>query len=66
MLSEEEKREMLEDALSKARRDDFRLAGRDSKGISFDSYLSFLNNIQKVFSAFQISRYRALTELNKF
>ena len=65
MLSKEEKREMLEDARSKARRDDFRLARQDFVVISFDKYLVFLNNIQKVFSPFKISQSRALTKLNK-
>ena len=65
MLSKEERREMLEDSLSKSRRDDFRLARQDSKAISFDSYLAFLNNIQKIFTPFSVSCNKVLTKLNK-
>jgi len=65
MLSEEEKREMLEDGRSKLRRRDFRLARKESDIISFEDYLSFLNNIQVIFSPFKIGRYITFTKLNK-
>ena len=64
-LSEEEKKEMLEDGKSIKRRDDFRF-GRTLNGeISFDEYLHFLNDVQEIFSPFPVSRKPTITKYNK-
>jgi len=67
MLSEQEKREMLEDGRSKARRDDFR-AGKEKYSLqktSLDEYIRFLDSIQKIFGPFKISREPTITKFNK-
>ncbi len=65
MLSEEEKREMLEDGKSQSRRDHFRFArSKDNDNLSFDGYLTFLNQVQEIFSPFEVSRSITLTKLN--
>jgi hypothetical protein len=46
-LSEQEKKEMLEDGLSLARRDHFRAAG-ESKAGSLEEYLAALDDLQSV------------------
>jgi len=64
VLTKEEKKEMLEDAKSAARCQDFRTAkGMDY--LSFDQYLVFLNNIQDIFGSFKESRQSTKTSLNK-
>ncbi len=65
MLSDEEKKEMLEDAKSISRRDDFRRARRDNDPPSFDDYLIFLNDLQKIFGLFSVSKKITRTKLNK-
>ena len=66
MLSEEEKREMLEDAKSKRRRENFRAAkDRNSIATSFDAYISFLDSMQKIFSPFKIPSRRTITKFNR-
>ena len=66
MLSNEEKREMLDDAKSALRRDNFRAANKiDKRPFSFDDFLLFLENIQKIFPPFKISRHITHTKLNK-
>lgn len=66
MLSEEEKREMLADGKNYLRRNDFRIVKeRSNFHISFDDYLLFLNDIQKVFTSFKISLHKTVTRLNK-
>ncbi len=67
MLSEQEKREMLQDARSKERRDSFRFA-KDKikeKPLTLDEYIKFLNDIQKIFGPFPISRKPTPTKFNK-
>ena len=66
MLSKEENKEMLEDSLSKSRRDDFRFASelRMNK-CSIDDFLTFLNSVQEVFSSFKPSNRPVMTKLNK-
>jgi len=66
MLSEEEKREMLEDGLSDSRRLAFR-AAKDihSPCISFDEYLAFLTEVQCILSAFPVSGHKTITKFNK-
>lgn len=66
MLSKEENKEMLEDALSKSRRDDFRFASelRMDK-CSIDDFLTFLNSVQEVFTSFKPSNKPVMTKLNK-
>lgn len=66
MLSSEEKREMLDDARSASRRENFRVAHKiDNRSLSFDDFLLFLENIQKIFPPFKISRHITHTKLNK-
>ena len=66
MLSDKEKEEMLKDSKSKSRRDNFRFAKeKNFTNISFDDYLVFLNNVQKIFAPFEISRRITVTRLNK-
>ncbi len=66
MLSDEEKKEMLEDGLSITRRNDFRYANEKIKSdISFDEYLKFLNDIQKVFPVKEANLKITETKFNK-
>ena len=66
MLSDEEKKEMLEDGMNKTRRYDFRMVrAKKIADISFDEYLKFLNDVQKIFSPFKPSRRITVTRLNK-
>ena len=66
MLSNQEKKEMLEDAKSITRRDDFRAARASSVKISsLDGYFRFLKDVQNVFSPFKISTHPTITKLNK-
>jgi hypothetical protein len=67
MLSNEEKKEMLEDAKSLSRRDSFRVSKNSNAhdAISLDGYLSYLNAIQKIFGQFTISKHPTITKINK-
>jgi len=66
MLSKEEKKEMLEDAKSKKRRESFRAVKKYiSDKCSIDEYLSFLKAVQKIFSPFKISTRPTITKFNK-
>lgn len=66
MLSKEEKEEMLRDAKNKRRKRFFQI-GRENKTpkTSFDEYLSFLDNVQKIFSPFKISTSPTITKFNR-
>lgn len=66
MLSEKEKIEMLLDARSKERARAFR-KGRLTldRPVSFDEYLTFLNQVQEIFGPFQVSQNRTETSRNK-
>lgn len=65
MLSDKVKKEMLEDARDRARRDNFRIVKNKKVNISFDEYLKALNDIQKIFSPFKIPTHVTLTRMNK-
>ena len=65
MLSEQEKREMLEDAKSNVRRDSFRAAQGKILKISFDEYIKALDDLQKIFSPFNAPTYITVTKLNR-
>lgn len=66
MLSNEEKREMLEDAKNKARQKHFRFAKKYSeKPQSLDEYINFLNSVQIIFNPFITSQRPTVTKLNK-
>ncbi|MEW6009155.1 MAG: hypothetical protein AB1629_05945 [Candidatus Omnitrophota bacterium] len=66
MLSEQEKKEILEDAKSERRRQDFKLAREKVReAISFDEYLAFLDNLQHIFSPFVVSKHKTITKFNK-
>lgn len=67
MLSEEEKREMLEDARNEKRRDDFQFA-KEKYPLSFyslDEYIVFLDSIQKIFGPFKVFHKPTPTKFNK-
>ncbi len=55
MLSREEKKEMLADAMDTSRRDGFRVVGLKTLNISssLDRYINFLNGIQAVYGPFK-------------
>ena len=65
MLSDEEKKEMLEDGLSPSRRKDFRLCNELKPNITLDDYVKFLDDVQKVFGQFKISQKITRCDLNK-
>lgn len=66
MLSSEEKKEMLEDARSKSRQEDFRFAKRIKLAPeSLDEYISFLDSAQKIFGAFKTSYSPPITKFNR-
>ncbi|UCB57423.1 MAG: hypothetical protein JSV30_02250 [Candidatus Omnitrophota bacterium] len=67
MLSDKEKREIFEDAASAKRKANFRFAKRKvvHRVSSLDEYILFLNSIQKIFTAFKISRQPVSTNRNK-
>lgn len=65
MLTEEFKKEILEDGLSKERMLDFRQANNISIHLSLDDYLNFLRGVQKIFGPFPVSDKFTKTELNK-
>ena len=65
MLSDQEKKEMLEDALSKKRRREF-MAGEQSKPkrlLSLDEYVAFLMVVQKM-SPFEHARQKTIANKN--
>ena len=67
MLSDEEKKEMLEDAYSLVRKERFAKA-RDINvkcSYSIDEYIKFLSGIQKVFGPFVVNKEKSVTEKNK-
>lgn len=65
MLDEVEKQEMLEDALSIKRRDDFRFANQIPTELTFGEYLKFLDDLQKIFGPFPVSKKFTETKFNK-
>jgi hypothetical protein len=66
MLSQEEKKEMLEDAQNKRRRKDFEAAeSLKPAARGLDLYISFLNSVQKIFSSFKPSTDPTIVKLNK-
>ena len=66
MLSNEERKELLEDAKSAKRRSNFRLARTSfGKTNSIDEYFQFLQNIQDIFTPFDIPTNPTITKFNK-
>lgn len=66
MLSEQEKREMLEDSRKLGRKNNFKFAKKKNiEAVSFDEYLSFLDSVQKIFSQLLPSQRKTVTEHNK-
>ena len=66
MLSEDEIQEMLIDANDVSRRDSFRFSKKvNTQNMSFDEYLKFLDDVQKIFSSGKKVRNIMLTVLNK-
>lgn len=64
MLSEEEKKEMLEDGLDQVRKKDFAFSKNLEQSMTFDEYIGFLDGLQKVFGPFEISKKITETKLN--
>jgi hypothetical protein len=66
MLSEQEKKEILEDAQKEFRRNSCRFTKEKNIDIiSFDDYLLFLDSVQKIFSPFAVSNHKTITKFNK-
>lgn len=65
MLSEQEKRELLEDSRSLRRRGAFRAAQEERRRGSLDDYIRFLSSIQVIFGPFAFSQKRTVTKQNK-
>jgi hypothetical protein len=66
MLSELEKKEIIEDAQSKSRMENLRFTkGKTFDANSFDDYLLFLDSVQRIFSHFIVSQHKTITKLNK-
>ncbi len=66
MLSEDEIQEMLIDANDVSRRDSFRFSKKvNTQNMTFDEYLKFLDDVQKIFSSGKKVRNIMLTVLNK-
>ena len=67
MLSREEKKEMLADAMDISRRDGFRAVGLKTLNISssLDRYINFLNDIQAVYGPFKYLKDLRPTHNNK-
>lgn len=55
MLTEEMKKEILEDASSKERMMDFRVSANIKPSMSTEEYLDFLNDLQEIFGPFKTS-----------
>jgi hypothetical protein len=65
-LSEQEKREIVEDAKSIQRQKDFRFARKMCfQSISLDGYIISLQSLQRVMGQFAISLKRTLCNTNK-
>ena len=72
MLSEQEKKEMLEDALSKKRRKSFEIADKKAEmftqkylsSLTVDKVIGFLMNAQKVTGSFPVSKTVPLAPCN--
>ena len=66
-LSDEEKKELLEDGRSAERRSAFRkikqITTQGSR--SLDDYIQYLKGIQKIFGEFPLSRKISVTRFNK-
>ncbi len=66
MLSDEEKREILEDAKSITRQKHFRFAKEYSEeSQSLDEYIDFLNSVQVIFNPFTVSKHHTITKANR-
>ncbi|MCG8431232.1 MAG: hypothetical protein MJA29_08670 [Candidatus Omnitrophica bacterium] len=65
MLSEREKRELLEDSRSLRRRGNFRTVRMEKGRSSLDDYIRFLTSIQAIFGPFALSQARTVTKHNK-
>ncbi len=67
ILSEQEKRELLEDGRSTARQKVFREIKQGSHKSSrlLNDYIQYLMSIQKIFGEFPLSRKSTLTRFNK-
>ena len=65
MLTKEEKKEMLVDAMNADRRNDFKVAKAYRGIVSMDDYIKFLDDIQIIFGPFQLSKQPTPSHNNK-
>lgn len=64
MLSEKERNEIIQDALSVQRGEDFRKIKEGAPLVSLDAYARFLTEIQKVFSSLDPTFQKPKTRIN--
>lgn len=67
MLSEQEKREMLQDGLSQKRREALSWSRNipSESSLSLDDFIKFTSSIQKIFSISTISSKKTITKSNQ-
>ena len=67
MLTNEEKKEMVADAMNTSRRDDFRSAKTKASNtnVSLDNYIHFLDDIQAIYGPFKFSKASVPSHRNK-
>ena len=67
MLTKEEKKEMIADAMNTSRRDNFRAAKTKTSSISvsLDDYIHFLDDIQELYGSFKPSKNPIPSHNNK-
>ena len=65
MLNPQERKEILQDAADLKRRDAFRQTLLKNSMRSFDTYIKFLNNLQKIFSQNSLSEQNFSNRLFK-
>ena len=66
MLSEQEKKELLEDGLSQKRRAAFlNHPANEVASRSLDEFVRYLDSVQKIFEPFSVSKRKIITQQNK-
>ena len=66
MFKKSDRKDMLKDAHSSQRKKNFRIAGKEGiKLSSMDEYISFLEETQKVFGNFPVSKHITKSAKNK-
>lgn len=65
-MNEREKKEFLEDGMNVSLRDDFqKIKEHRLRADNFDTYISFLMQIQKIFGPFKVSKKPIIINDNK-